>query len=153
MNHRRAALLASGIVLPVLAAIGIPNLIEARKHGNEAQAARVLQGLSVIQQEFRERDLEGDGNQDYGSFAELVEAGLIEPELSTGTMAGYVFEVQPAPATAEFLWMAVANPVEPGSTGDRSFTTGSDGVIFYTQGRSIPLNPSCVPPWWVLAGG
>ena len=147
MKTRRKTI---GLIVLAVAAIGfliaIPNLIEARKHGNEAGAIGDLKRIGTAQSLFREGDLEGDGKLDYGTLEELAAAGLLDEALASGTKRGYTFSVFVPSATPEFLWMAVANPVEVGATGDRHFATNQQGVTFYTtNGPVAPTSDATLP--------
>jgi len=142
----KLALLIVGVVLiggcgvfAMIAAIAIPNLIEARKHGNEAAAIGALKTISTSQMLYREGDKDADGELDYGTLTELGQHGLIDSVLAGGTKQGYFFEVRVSPDNPEFDWMAVANPAVPGTTGSRAFATDSAGIIWYTKGGTIPL--------------
>lgn len=144
-------------IIAIIAAIAIPNLIEARKHGNEAAAIGALKTISTSQTVFREGDKEGDGLLDYArTLGELSNTNLIDPVLGSGTKQGYIFDATHSTATSEFLWFATANPVQPGTTGDRYFATNHSGVIYYTgvQGTSITANnTTCVVPTTMLPVG
>ncbi|MCW8141463.1 MAG: prepilin-type N-terminal cleavage/methylation domain-containing protein [Planctomycetota bacterium] len=144
-------------IIAIIAAIAIPNLIEARKHGNEAAAIGALKTISTSQTVFREGDKEGDGLLDYANnLGELSNANLIDPVLGSNTKQGYIFATAHSTATSEFLWFATANPVQPRTTGDRYFATNHSGVIYYTgvQGSLVPINNSdCVIPTTMLPVG
>ena len=79
-------------IIAIIAAIAIPNLIEARKSGNETAAIGSHKTISAAQALFRESDKEGDGENDYGSLTELSSNGqLIDSLLGSGTKQGYEF--------------------------------------------------------------
>lgn len=122
------------LVCPILliAAIAIPNLIEARKHGNEAAAIGALKTITTAQSLFREGDKDDDQVFDYGSLQELSSQTLVDGALGGGMKQGYAFQCQPNPSDPEFQWIAVANPVKPGTTGDRYFATDQSGVVYYS---------------------
>lgn len=128
----------------------------SRGGGNERWAIGALKTIDTSQTLFREGDKEGDGLLDYGSLQELSNAALIDPFLGSGVKQGYRFEVRASPTTPEFLWFAVANPIEPGVTGDRSFCTNHTGVIYYTSEHAIELfdgGPECSIPVTLLPRG
>jgi hypothetical protein len=146
---RLPALLTCGVITVVILAIAIPNLIEARKHGGEASPIGALKTIQTSQALFREGDKDEDGKLDYATLEELSNTTLIDGVLGTGRKQGYLFQVRPSPLTPEFMWMAVARPIEPGETGDRYFVTNQAGVIYYTgtQGDAFELNDACeIPP-------
>ncbi len=126
-------------------AISVPNLIEARKHGNEAAAIGALKTLHTAQTLFREGDKEGDGVLDYGTLAELSAANLIDDVLGSGVKQGYRFAVLVSPQAPELMWMATAEPVQPPATGSRCFATNQSGAIRHAQ-EPIPLRADCRLP-------
>ena len=120
-------------IIAIIAAIAIPNLLEARKHGNEAAAIGALKTLSTAQSLYREGDKDNNNQFDYGNLTQLSTFDLIDDVLGSGSKQGYLFEAAASTSTAEFLWWASANPAVPGTTGDRYFITNQAGVIFYTN--------------------
>ncbi|MCA8925370.1 MAG: prepilin-type N-terminal cleavage/methylation domain-containing protein [Planctomycetes bacterium] len=127
-------------IISVIAAIAIPNLIAARKHGNHASAITALKTISTAETLFRENDKEEDNLFDYGTLTELANMNLIDDVLGSGQRAGYLFQAGPSALNSEFLWFAVANPVSPGSSGDLYFAINMRGAVYYTQEASISLN-------------
>ncbi len=140
-------LLGLCMCVAIVAAIAIPNLIEACKSGNEAASIGALKTISTSQSLFREMDKEGDGMMDYGTLQELGQSMLLDSILASGTKQGYTFQVFVSPETPEFLWMATANPVLPNTTGDRFFVTNHERVIHYrSSGPLTTFNPDCSIP-------
>ena len=132
-------------IIAIIAAIAIPNLIEARKHGNEAAAIGALKTLNSAQTLYREGDKDGNNTLDYGNLAQLSNTTLIDGVLGSATKQGYGFVATPSASTAEFLWLATANPVSPRTTGDRYFATNHAGVIYYTTATpTAPNANTCV---------
>jgi type IV pilus assembly protein PilA len=127
-------------IIAIIAAIAIPNLIQARKHGNEASAIGALKTIATSQAIFREGDKEQDGNLDYGMLSELNNTKLIDSVLGSGTKQGYLFQGCYSYSTSEFLWFALANPAIAGTTGDRYFNTNQAGVIFYSTANNLLLD-------------
>ncbi len=133
------------MIIGAVAAISIPNLLAARKNGNETSAIGGLRVLGAAQALFRESDKDADGILDYGTLKELSSPngggpGLIDSLLASGTKNGYLFEASYGVATSEFLWFATANPAIPGTTGDRYFATNHEGVTYYSATAPIPMN-------------
>src|SRR5262249_43257560 len=110
-------------IIAFIAAIAIPNLVSARKHGNETAAIGALKTLQTCQTIFREGDKDGNGRLDYGSLPQLSAAHLVDQVLGSGTKQGYLFRTGASTSTSEFLWFATANPILAGMTGDRYFET------------------------------
>ncbi len=134
-------------IIAIIAAIAIPNLIQARKHGNEASAIGGLKTIGTSQAIFREGDKEQDGNLDYGMLSELNNTKVVDSVIGSGTKQGYFFQVVYSFNTSEFLWFGLANPSLAGTTGDRYFAANQAGVIFYTTGLNLqPDTDTCVLP-------
>lgn len=122
-----------------IAAIAIPNLVEARKAGNEAAALGALKTISSAQALFREGDKDDDGVFNYGSLGPLEDANLIDGVLGGGTKNGYLFECEAGTDSPEFTWWATARPAIPGKTGDRYFYINQTGVIYFSKsGKEAP---------------
>lgn len=113
-------------VVAIVAAVAIPNLLEARKHGNEASAIGSLRAISAAQAIYRERE----GKGIYGSLSDLEKKSYIDSFLGGGNKQGYVFEVGTFDNGQDF-W-AKASPGAPGDTGDRYFFLNSSGVISFS---------------------
>src|SRR5205814_1086163 len=79
-------------IIAIIAAIAIPNLLQARKHGNEASAIGALKTIGTCEAMFREGDKERDGNLDYGMLSELSRTNLVDTVLGSGTKQGYLFQ-------------------------------------------------------------
>ena len=117
-------------IIAIIAAIAIPNLIEARKTGNETSAIGALRTISSVQAQFREGDRDNDQTLDYAtSLTELSNAGLIDNVLGGGTKSGYVFGM----SGDTFDWQCSATPVSS-STGTRNFIICTDGVVRFAGG-------------------
>ncbi len=129
-------------IISIIAAIAIPNLIQARKHGNEANAVGALKTIVTASTIFNQKDADQDGNLDYGMLSELNNTKLIDSVVGSGTKAGYVFQVAYSYTTSEWLFFAVANPALVQQTGDRYFATNQAGNIFYTSSVAIQVDTS-----------
>src|SRR5579872_1822265 len=121
-------------IISIIAAIAIPNMLQARKQGNEASAIASLKQIATSQVLFRERDAEQEGNLDFGMLSELNNTNLIDNLVGSGTKQGYMFQATYSFSSSEFLWFAIANPIIEGLSGDRYFDTNQSGAMFYTSG-------------------
>ena len=122
-----AVLLGGCCVIAMVAAIAIPNLIEARKGSNEAAAIGALRTLTTAQALYREGDKDKNQVLDYArDLEDLSHVGLIDGILGMGTKQGYLFRIESAD---DFRWSASATPQAPGKSGDRSFFVDESGVI------------------------
>jgi hypothetical protein len=119
----------------------------------EMLALDTLGELRDAQMLFRENDAEGDGILDYGTLAELGEAGLIDVELAAGRRGPYIFGCIPG-AKPEFLWYATATftPEEAPAEGEeapalRHFFTNYGGGAWARQEPFGDIDPeTCEPP-------
>jgi len=134
-----------GLVALVAFGVVLPQVVTKRKRGNEAMAIGALKTITTAQSLFREGDKEMDTNFDYGTLQELSDAQLIDSVLGSGEKQGYAFSCAPSPVTSEFLWFATANPVSPGTTGDRYYGTNQSGVIFYSEVGPLEPTSECQP--------
>src|SRR5262245_54736547 len=117
-------------IIAIIAAIAIPNLIEARKGSNEAAAIGALRTISTAQSLFREGDKDHNGLLDYAtSLGALASADLIDSVLGTGAKQGYTFSVVGADT---LVWSAVSNPGALHKSGDRFFFVDESGVIRFS---------------------
>jgi hypothetical protein len=117
----------------------------ARGGDQERAAIGALKMICTAETLFREGDKEGDGTLDYGTLDELGRASLVDAVLASGEKEGYRFEARPSTSTPEFLWKAVANPIEPEGYGGqrRSFAVDWTGVIYYTTGQELEVDDAC----------
>lgn len=145
------------VVLSILAAIAvlaIPGLLSSRKSSNETSAIATLRLIATSQTAFREADKEGDGESDYGTLAELAQANLIDDAVGSGSRAGYVFDLARSATRPDTLWIVLASPVVPGSTGDKWFAVNHGGVVFYTSGPAPTYDANtCLIPAGMLPVG
>jgi prepilin-type N-terminal cleavage/methylation domain-containing protein len=134
-------------IISIIAAIAIPNMMAARKHGNEANAIGALKTIVTAETMFNSKDADHDGNLDYGMLSELNNTDLIDPVLGAGTKAGYIFQAAYSYTTSEWMWFCVANPLLPQQSADRYFSTNQGGAIFYTSAQQLLLDTStCLLP-------
>ncbi|OLE52940.1 MAG: hypothetical protein AUG51_15500 [Acidobacteria bacterium 13_1_20CM_3_53_8] len=111
------------IMIPIIAAIAIPNLIASRRAANEGSALSALRTIQSAEEVYQ--STVGDGR--YASMEELVRANLVSPEMLRGQKNGYRFVVR----SNDMHFEAVATPITYGvtGTGKRSFYVSEDGVI------------------------
>ena len=130
-------------IIAIIAAIAIPNLIEARKGSNEGAAIGAMRTLVTAQSLFREGDKDDNSILDYAtSIGSLGLYNLIDNTLGSGTKQGYVFSVIGA---SQYQWSATASPVVMGKTGDRQFFVDETGVIRFTTSTSSAANALSTP--------
>lgn len=147
-------LIAVVSIIAIIAVLSIPGVLSSRRSANETSAVAALRLIATSQTAFREADKDNDGQADYGTLAELSSVGLLDEVLGAGTKSGYRFDVAPSTTTPTALWFAVANPIVPGSTGERAFVVNHAGVVFYTGRGTLALNTTdCLIPTGCLPVG
>jgi type IV pilus assembly protein PilA len=122
-------------IILIIAAIAIPNLLRSKMAANEASAVGSLRTLNTAAVTY---------STTYGGYpkglsslapatpATSTSADLVDSVLSSGTKSGYSFTWSSGTtdATGNYLnYNIVAQPVTPGTTGQRYFYTDQSGVI------------------------
>ncbi len=133
-------------IIGIIAAIAIPNLLQARKTANEASAIGALRTIGGAEVTYQ------GNNQTYGTIVQMTSANLIDATIAqtyyTAPLApksGYQF-VEEAGAISATAFHINADPKTPGSSGDRFFGIAEDGVIYFqTSGPIIRGGSSSLP--------
>lgn len=115
-------------IIGIIAAIAIPNLLQARKTANEASAIGALRTIGSAQVTYQ------GNNQVYGTIAQLSTANLVDATIAGSTQAnpksGYYFTNALATPTA--VAFNVAATAAASTSGDRRFCVVEDGVIRFS---------------------
>jgi type IV pilus assembly protein PilA len=115
-------------IIAIIAAIAIPNLLEARKHGNEASAIGSMRTINASMAIYIERN----PSQKYaGSLTDLETDGYVDNVLGSGEKQGFFFNINTA---TEYEYEAIADPAVLNQTGNRYFFTNQSGVIRFAHG-------------------
>ena len=112
-------------IIGIIAAIAIPNLLQARKTANEASAIGALRTVGSSQVTYQ------GNNQVYGTLAQLGTAALVDSTLTgssaTNPKSGFYYtDALAAPTATNFNVAATAATT---SAADRKFCVVEDGVI------------------------
>jgi len=122
-------------VLLVIAAIAIPSLLHSNLSENESSAVSSLRMLNSSCASYAmlyggyPRNLSNLGSD--GSAGSAA-ADLIDAALASGTKNGYVFTYTPGASGVNgnvLSYTITANPISPGTSGQRAFFTDQSGVI------------------------
>lgn len=142
--HRSSALkfsfgAASAVVaLLLLIAIATPNLLRSRIAANESSAVGSLRTLNTAAVTYLDTyghyppSLRSFGPPTTGKAAEEA-ANLVDADLAAGRKSGYLFSYRLYPAFDGSLAGAYniqADPLTPGSSGYRHFSTDQTGMLF-----------------------
>jgi len=137
-------------IILIIAAIAIPNLLQARVAANEASAVASLRTINTAQISYY------SNYSDVGFSSTLAALGgtncappdstgacLIDTVLAAGNKNGYSFTVTGVGSAPTGGYLAVGMPI-PGS-GNRSFCSTEDATIHVDPtGSGIPDEPTCV---------
>lgn len=138
-------------VIMVIAGIAIPNFIRSKMRANEAGAVSNLRTITTASVVY---------TTTYGSgFASTLatlggnpatpsasQAGLIDSVLSSGVKSGFIFTYTVLATDANGnaqAFSVTADPITPGTTGDRHFYTDQSAVI--RQNLTTTAGPSDPP--------
>jgi type IV pilus assembly protein PilA len=138
-------------VILIIAAIAIPNYIQSKLRANESSAVQSLRNLSTAELVYSSTygvdftpslsQLSGNGvNPDQNN------AGLIDEVLASGSKQGYTFTYTPLtldPAGNTATYSINADPISPGTSGQRHFYTDQSCVI--RSNLTVPAGPTDLP--------
>jgi type IV pilus assembly protein PilA len=124
-------------VIMVIAGIAIPNFIRSKMRANEAGSVANLRTISTASVVYNTTYSVGfapslaalGGNPLTPSAAQ---AGLIDSILSAGVKSGYIFTYTVTAVDVNGnaqAYSVTADPITPGTTGDRHFYTDQSAVI------------------------
>ncbi|MGA9528073.1 MAG: type II secretion system protein [Terriglobales bacterium] len=139
-------LVVIGIIL-VIAAIAVPNLLQARIAANEASAVSAIATINTAMVSYYSTyptvgypsTLAALGGT-CDTPAELptsAAACLIDSALAQGTKSGYIFVATSASTQPASSYQTYANPVTANVTGVHSFCSIQDGVVRTTGTSAI----------------
>ena len=149
-------------IILIIAAIAIPNLIQARISANEAAAAssiRTITTAAVVYSTTYQNGYPpsiGTLGPPAGAQATCDNADLVDPILTTAPFqkSGYTYSyigATPVPvaggcgAPGFQAYLVTAVPMIPGFTGNQSFCSEEPGVIhFNTNGAVIASTGACI---------
>ena len=135
-------------IILIIAAIAIPNLLRSRMAANEASAVGSIRTLNTAEVTYSSAytdvgftttlaNLGPNANTCTGATgATSTGACLIDNVLGSGTKSGYTFALSAGSGgttTPQYTFAVNANPVTPGTSGQRSFYSDQTGVIRYNQ--------------------
>jgi type IV pilus assembly protein PilA len=130
-------------IILIIAAIAIPNLLRSRIAANEASAVGSVRTLNTAEVTYNTTYSTVGYACSLGVLAPATSgsatsaaAGLIDSNLASGTKSGYSFAITNCSGTPSTSYQSTADPVTPGTTGQRSFCSDTSGVIKQDAGGS-----------------
>jgi type IV pilus assembly protein PilA len=133
-------------IILIIAAIAIPNLLRSKEASNEASAVgsmRTLNTASVTYSTTYGTYPAGLTNLSPAATATSTSADLIDSVLASGTKSGYSFSWSSGTTDSNGNYLnysITAQPVTPGTTGQRYFYTDQSGVIRASTGGMATIN-------------
>jgi prepilin-type N-terminal cleavage/methylation domain-containing protein len=139
-------------IILIIAAIAIPNLLRARIAANESSAVGSLRTIVTTNSQFATTYGQGyapalanlgpPAGGCPGNTAVYATACLIDPVLSAGTKSGYTFATVANTGAGTTIspftgFEATANPLNIGTTGQRSFCADQSGVIHFSATGAV----------------
>jgi prepilin-type N-terminal cleavage/methylation domain-containing protein len=126
-------------IILIIAAIAIPNFMRAKMAANEAAAVAACKKITTAQVVYAStyglgysQRLDQLGPPGGGGSPNLNAAALLDEILTAGAKHGYTFTYAPIDSDGNGIPEAFtinADPIIPGSSGDRYFFTDQSGVI------------------------
>jgi type IV pilus assembly protein PilA len=133
-------------IILIIAAIAIPNLLRSKEASNEASAVgsmRTLNTASVTYSTTYGTYPASLTNLSPAATATSTSADLIDSVLASGTKSGYSFSWSSGTTDSNSNYLnysITAQPVTPGTTGQRYFYTDQSGVIRASTGGMATIN-------------
>jgi len=138
-------------VILIIAAIAIPNFIRSRMRANEAAAVANSRDISTAEVVYSTAygigyspDLPSLGGT--AAVPNSGSAGLIDSVLGAGTKSGYTYTytvLGTDPSGNVVAYSLTADPIVPGSSGERHFYTDQSAIIRQnTTAQAGPNDPA-----------
>ena len=124
-------------VIGIISILAVPNFMRTRLFANETSAIASLR--VIVTSEITYASTVGNGS--FGSTQKLLDNGLIDAALGSGTKDGYNLTLTADGSTG---FTVIAVPITIGSTGQRGFYADQTGAIRYTGDGSAPTQASPV---------
>jgi type IV pilus assembly protein PilA len=131
--------------LLLLFAIAVPNLLRSRMAANEASAVGSLRTLNTAAAKYSSTyghyppSLKSFGPPSSGAATEDA-ADLVDSILAGGQKSGYYFTYQASPPVGRISkgrYKVEAAPIQPGTSGQRHFSTDETGTIRFEGGQLL----------------
>ena len=113
-------------IIALLAAIAIPNLLRARLNANETNAQATLRTISTAAESFGAAN-NGNYPADWAALTGAIPPYVNENYQATSPRQGYIFA-----CTFGATYTCTATPQTAGTSGNRTFTIATGGVLTST---------------------
>lgn len=127
-------------IVGIIAALAIPNLINARQAAKSASVVSALRLIHSSELSYRQ------SNDAYGDLTALGNAGFINDQrLQSGQKAKYTFLVTPDSAAPSARYTATATPSDPSAAAIwRHYFIDQTGIIRYQGGAPASATSSVI---------
>jgi type IV pilus assembly protein PilA len=146
-------------IILIIAAIAIPNYLNARLRADESAAVGALRTLNTAQVTYNSTYPTvgfasslvslGDGGTSTNcggtTLPTSTNACLIDSALEGGFRSGYNFAVSGVTGTPGSTYQFIATPAQPGYSGNRYFCSFADAVVRYSMTSITTCNGSVSP--------
>jgi prepilin-type N-terminal cleavage/methylation domain-containing protein len=137
-------------VIMVIAGIAIPNFIRSKMRANESGTVANMRTITTANVVYSTTYGVGFGPSlpalgGNPATPSPTSAGLIDSVLSAGVKSGYIYTYTPGSQDANSNYQAfsvTADPITPGTTGDRHFYTDQTNVIRVNLTATASLSDS-----------
>jgi competence protein ComGC len=121
------------LIIPVIAAIAIPNMTKSQQAAHEALALSRVRAIGSAQLLY----FETVGQGQFASLQQLVAAGMIDGTIASGEAGGYLYTSTPLNVKGmPPMYDTTARPAKTGTfgSGNRSFGSNETNVIYEADG-------------------
>jgi len=131
-------------VILIIAAIAIPNLLQAKMSANESAAASSIHAVNTAEIAYSTANPLIGFSPDLPSLGPTPGAGYIDEALASGTKSGYKFTYVPDSNTPSTSYTLNVDPVTRGVTGRRSFWSSETNVTHYNLTGPASVNDNVI---------
>jgi type IV pilus assembly protein PilA len=146
-------------IILIIAAIAIPNYLNARLRANESATVGALRTLNTAQITYDSSyptvgyagtlNTLGDGgtatNCGGTTLPSSTNACLIDSALESGTKSGYNFAISGTSGTPVSTYQFIASPAQPGYSGNHYFCSFADAVVRTSSSTISTCNGTVSP--------
>lgn len=141
-------------ILVILSAMAVPNFFRAKLRANESSAVASLRSIATMQISYETSFLQGYApslaalGPTGGGMPNPSAADLLDPLLAAGMKSGYEFIYSALDTNGDLrmdFYAVRANPLRPGTTGDRFFYVDQTNIIRWAKGAAADQNSTPVP--------
>ena len=131
-------------IILIIAAIAIPNLLQAKMSANESAAAASIHALNTAEIAYSSANPQIGFSANLPNLGPSPGSGYIDGALASGTKSGYKFTYVPDTNTPSTSYTLNVDPVTRGVTGRRSFFSSEQNVTHYNGTAPASANDNVI---------